>query len=92
MSDIGWDPKARDQLADIYVRITQEERDELVRAVGAIERHLHDHRQFAGEQRTKYGRVFIHPLLVVFFTVVPDTPIRIVGVRPNRPYRPRPRT
>jgi len=92
MSIISWDPKARDQLSDIYVRITREERDELVRAVSEVENHLHDHRQFAGEQRTKYGRVYIHPLLVVFFTVFPNVPIRIVGVRANRPFRPRPRT
>lgn len=92
MSIISWDPKARDQLSDIYVRITREERDELIRAVDEVEHHLHDYRQFAGEQRTKYGRVYIHALLVVFFTVVPDVPLRIVGVRPNRPFRPRPRT
>jgi hypothetical protein len=92
MSIIDWDPKARDQLSDIYVRITREERDELVKAVDEVENHLHDHRGFAGEQRTKYGRVYIHPLLVVFFTAFPDAPLRSVGVRPNRPFRPRPRT
>lgn len=84
MNAIYWTDQARDQLADIYVRIPAEWRDDLEHAVLDIELHLQEEGLDAGESRSEPHRVYIHPVLVVFFTAIPNQLIEIYRVRSTR--------
>ncbi len=87
MNEFNWWSAALDQLADIYVAATPDQREQLVREVDAVNQLLASNGQFEGESRDGYGRVKINSLLVVFFTVVPNEPTQVVQVRPNKPLR-----
>jgi plasmid stabilization system protein ParE len=91
MNDVVWSDEALDQLAAIYVAAASGERDDLAHATDAIDHTLAESGDKVGESRGGDGRVYFHPLLVVFYQV--DGPvIRVIEVKANRPRRHPPRT
>ena len=87
MSTVIWRERALDQLADIYVGATVVEREAVTSEVDSVNHLLATNALFEGESRGGYGRVVIGDLLVVFYTVVPNEPTRVLQVRPNKPLR-----
>ena len=84
MSAIHWTDRARDDLADVYVRTPSDRRDGVERAVREVEQYLSENGAGAGESRADPFRVYIHPVLVVFFKAVPFEPTTLLRVRPTR--------
>ena len=70
-----------DQLADIYVGATVVEREAVTSEVDSVNHLLATNALFEGESRGGYGRVVIGDLLVVFYTVVPNEPTRVLQER-----------
>jgi hypothetical protein len=87
MSVVTWRERALDELADIYVAATSEQRVALTAEVDEINQTLTTNALFEGESRGGYGRVVIRELLVAFYTVIPHQPTRVLQVRPNKPLR-----
>ena len=87
MSVVVWRDRALDQLADVYVAASVVERTKLSSEVDYVNRRLADNGLFEGESRGGFGRVMIGELLVVFYSVVPSEPTRIIEVRPNKRLR-----
>lgn len=86
MSDPEWTERARDQLADIWVAATPDERDEIERVVIAAERELKRGPLAVGESRSGRLRTLLRPPLTFWYAVLPpDNRVRIVRVlRPRR--------
>jgi hypothetical protein len=70
MSVLEWQEVARDELADIYVAATPDERERIVAEVERIERDLKDDPLEVGEGRAGDIRVEIRGLLVFWFEVL----------------------
>ena len=67
MSVVLWRDRALDQLADVYVAASIEERNDLGTEVDYVNRRLAGNGLFEGESRGGYGRVMIGESLVVFY-------------------------
>lgn len=84
-----WHDQALDELADIWVRATRAERDEVERAVNEINRELSDQPWLKGESRGPTTRIVIIDPLTVRFQVLPGTVVaRILNVRMRRRRNP----
>lgn len=73
--------KALDQLADIWVAATQDDRDVIERAVLEVNRELADDPANKGESRSGGRRTLIASPLTVWFRVLPGQQARVFGVR-----------
>lgn len=80
MNPVEWWGKARDQLADIWVQATPDERDRIEREIPAVERDLADAPEVIGESRGGRLRVVIRDELTYWFAVEPGGRVRIVRV------------
>ena len=83
-----WDEAASDELADIWVAATPEERDRIEAAVLRANRLIRDDPQGAGESRGGKARVLFVDQLTVWFRVPPGGVARVTHVRWVRPRRP----
>ena len=86
MSVLEWEERAYDELADIYVVATPDEREVIVAEVERIERDLKGDPLDVGEGRVDTIRVEIRGPLVFWFEVLLDGQlVRILRVtRPTR--------
>ncbi len=87
MSVVVWRDRALDQLADVYVAASTDERKKLSAEVEYVNRRLAENGLFQGESRGGYGRVMFGDLLVIIYSVVPTEPTRVIEVRPNKRLR-----
>lgn len=87
MNDLGWEDHARDELADVWVAATPDEREVIERVVLSVERDLRTDPFEVGESRGDRFRVLIRPPLTFWYTVSPGG----AEVRIFRVLRPRPR-
>ena len=78
-----WDDAAKDELADIWVTATPEERDEIEKAVLRANRELADDPE-VGESRDGNSRVHFVPPLTLWYRVMPDSRARVVSVRRHK--------
>jgi plasmid stabilization system protein ParE len=76
-----WADAASDDLADIWVAATPDDRDEIERAVLRANRLLTDDPENEGESRPGNARVLIVPPLTVWYRVRPGPQARVFGVR-----------
>jgi plasmid stabilization system protein ParE len=84
MNPIEWADTARDQLADIWVAATPNERDQIERIIMRLERGLADDPLSVGESRSGPLRVEVISPLVIWFNVIGNF-VRIIRVtRPQR--------
>jgi len=84
MSAVIWTEEALDNLSDIYVQATLEQRDVLVERVDFINQRLQENAMFEGESRSGPNRVAFFPPMCVLYSAKPHRPIFIVRVRPMR--------
>lgn len=80
-----WEDVASDDLADIWVVATPEERVEIERAVLRTNRLLAADPENEGESRGGNARVLIVPPLTVWYRVQPGPRAVVFGVRHTRP-------
>ena len=82
-----WDDDAADELADIWVAATPEERDVIERAVLRVNRELVENPEI-GETRIGDSRVHFSSPLTVWYSIDPDLRVPLVfGVRLHRTKR-----
>lgn len=80
-----WHDQALDDLADIWVRASRDERDEIERAVHETNRELADQPWTKGESRGPTTRLIVVDPLTIRFQVLPGTvTARILNVRMRR--------
>lgn len=85
MTWLDWEESARDELADVWVLATPDERDEIEKAVIAAERALHKDPLDVGESRYGNLRVLLQPPLTFWYEVSPSGDrVRIVRVHHPR--------
>ena len=72
MSWLDWADEALDELADIYVLATPEDREAITRHVLGLNKALKDDPFSVGEEREGDLRIDAKPLLTVWFRVTPD--------------------
>jgi hypothetical protein len=78
MFDLIWTDYALDELADIWVRCSPPERDEVASAVQRLDPQLVRDPMAVGESRGGNRRVAIEPPIVVWFVVsAPDRTVRV---------------
>jgi hypothetical protein len=82
-----WDEAAYDALADIWVRISPDERDRVEAAVNRANRDLQTAPDIQGESRAGYARVLIINPITFWFRVRPNGIARIFHVHHIRPAR-----
>lgn len=82
-----WDEAAYDALADIWVRITPEERDRVEAAVNRANRDLQVAPEIQGESRAGVARVLIISPITFWFRVQPSGVARIFHVHHIGPTR-----
>ncbi len=78
MYDVLWREELLDELADLYVTATAEERERMARGVQGLNRRLKDGPMEVGESRDGAVRIVLPPLLVIMFEV--DEERRVVRV------------
>lgn len=76
-----WDESAYDDLADIWVAATVDDRAAIERAVLRANRLLTEDPENEGESRSGNVRVLFAPPLVVWYRVQPGPRARVVNVR-----------
>lgn len=72
MSWLDWSEEALDELADIYVLATPEDREAIARHVAGLNKALADDPFSVGEEREGDLRIDAKPVLTVWFRVTPD--------------------
>jgi hypothetical protein len=84
VNPVIWHDRALDQLADIWVRATPDERDQIEAAVNRINAALRNRPDDQGESRGGNYRVIIREPLSVWFRVDPSSTAHVVQVRMRR--------
>lgn len=79
MSWVDWDEKAYDELADIWVSASPDERDVLGKIVEGLNRELEADPLDVGESRQRNVRVVVRLPLTIWFRVSDDALLVRVG-------------
>jgi plasmid stabilization system protein ParE len=89
MSWVDWADEALDELADIWVLATPEDRPRIEARVADVNRELERDPLTFGEERYASVRVDVHPVLTVWFRFLEDgRVVRVIHVhRPGRRSR-----
>jgi hypothetical protein len=89
MSVVEWEDSARDELADIWVEASPDEREKIAALIEQLERDLRREPFDVGESRTGRVRVEVRSPLVFWFDVTPDgAVVRVIRVRRWRRRKP----
>jgi plasmid stabilization system protein ParE len=85
MFDLKWSNTALDQLADVYVAATVDQRAQIAAAVVTLNARLRTEPLTVGESRVGGFRIGFAPWLAVLFHVSEaDRNVHVVRVRPTR--------